>query len=86
MAQCAYCKTQTEMRDGDHVPVCIECDKHYIRSVLVQEFLVAAERGRHGGEGSAEHSEMMKAHSRLGDFLDLGIVPEHLKRSGESEG
>lgn len=26
--------------------------------------------------------EMMKAHSRLNDFIELGIVPEDLKRSG----
>ena len=33
-------------------------------------------------ELTAARKEMMKAHSRLNDFLTEGIVPEDLKRSG----
>lgn len=31
---------------------------------------------------TAARDEMMKAHHRLNDFIDRGIVPEELKRSG----
>ncbi len=33
-------------------------------------------------ELTAARDEMMKAHNRLNDFLDKGIVPDDLKRSG----
>jgi hypothetical protein len=34
------------------------------------------------GELSAARDEVMKAHNRLNDFLNAGILPEDLKRSG----
>ena len=57
MAQCAYCKAETELFDND-VPVCLECSAaqesktktsdsdHQVRTVLDRELMAATERAR----------------------------------------
>jgi hypothetical protein len=61
MAQCAYCKAETEMYVSD-VPICIECStapqvkrkppvsEHEIRDILHQHLLAATEQAREASE------------------------------------
>ena len=118
MAQCAYCKAETEMYAGGDVPICVECSDALgatrkppvsVRDALVQSVGKTTARTNAASEAfsaimgqvpgglpyadsaqrihsasrelSVARKEMMKAHSRLDDFLSRGVVPEDLKRS-----
>ena len=121
MAECAYCRYETELYDSG-VPVCIKCstarefkrklplNTDQIRTTLVGSIAQATARvseanhkfnvgtgqfpsGLPHPEGvqriknasdelTLARKEMMTAHKRLNDFMDRGIVPEELKRSG----
>jgi hypothetical protein len=123
MAECAYCKAETQLYDRD-VPICTQCaeardgsprklptSEQNIRTHLLQEVLEATART---GEAAREfeavtggqfpsglphpdgaqqiksasqnltvaRKALMKAHHRLSNYHDRGIVPEDLKRSG----
>jgi hypothetical protein len=121
MAQCAYCKAETELFYGG-VPTCLKCSEGHrikpksstaaqeIRTILLQELQRATKRN---GEAIREfeavidqfpsglphpdgvqriknasnalsiaRKEMAAAHNRLNDFLNRGIVPDELTRSG----
>src|SRR5258705_4263379 len=121
MAQCTYCKAETELYDSS-VAICIECSdardamrkppaiESQLRTTLNESLVKATSRANvacasfnavmgqfpsgfphpdgtqriHNAsrELSTARKEMMKAHSRLDDYLGRGIVPEDLKRSG----
>ena len=122
MAECAYCKAETQLYDRD-VPVCTQCaearegslrkppsSEQSIRTRLLQEVLEATARtgqaarefeavvgqfpsGLPHSDGSqriesasldlaAARNALMKAHNRLSDYHERGIVPEDLKRTG----
>ncbi len=113
MAECAYCKTDTELYDGG-AAVCVQCAKmppemRDAGAKLLHDLAEATLRaesasmafnatansipkgpGQHGVQRihnasrnlSAARLERMKAHTRLNDFLERGIVPEDLKRGG----
>jgi hypothetical protein len=121
MAQCAFCKADTELYDGE-VPVCIKCSnaraakrmpaemERQIRTTLIQVLTEATVRANTASEAfsavmseipsgiphpdgvqrihdvsrdlSAARKEMIRAHSRLNDFLVRAIIPEDLKRGG----
>ena len=123
MAQCAYCKTETQLFDNG-VPTCLKCSEgcsikrkpsataQEIRTTLLQELQRATKRnseairefeavidqfpsGLPHPEGvhriktasnalSIARKEMATAHNRLSDFLNRGIVPDELKRSGSA--
>lgn len=122
MAECAYCKAETQLYDRD-VPICTQCAEardgtprkppaaeQHIRTRLLQDLLEATARS---GEAAREfdvalgrspsglshpdgrqhiksasdrvalaRKALMKAHARMHDYQDRGIVPEDLKRSG----
>src|ERR1039457_365877 len=122
MAECAYCKAETQLYDRD-VPICTQCAEardgsprkpptaeQNIRTRLLQSVLEATART---GEAAREfeailgqfpsglphpdvaqriksasenltfaRKALIKAHHRLSDYHDRGIVPEDLKRSG----
>ena len=67
----------------------LETDKR-VRLTLIRDLVAAharteafsADRRNPTSESTAARKEIMKAHSRLNDFLSRGIVPEDLKRSG----
>jgi hypothetical protein len=122
MAECAYCKAETQLYDRD-VPICPQCAEardgtprkpptaeQYIRARLLQDLLEATARSSEAARefdgalgqfsGGLPHPDgaqqiqrasqnltvarqvLMKAHNRLSDYQDRGIVPEDLKRSG----
>lgn len=122
MAECAYCKAETQLYDRD-VPICTQCaegrdgsprkpagSEQNIRTRLLQELLEATARnteatrefeavsgqfpsGLPHPDGSqriksaslglaAARKELMRAHNRLSDYHDRGIVPEDFKRTG----
>jgi hypothetical protein len=125
VAQCAYCKTETFLYDGD-VPICLECAKgrdarhdsqeteRHVRGILIQEVVESTARAHAAseafsaimadvpsalphpdgtqrihhvsGELSAAREKMMRAHTRLNDFLTNGIIPEDLKQGGGPSG
>jgi len=81
MSECAYCKANT-----GGAPICsgcvdrqesnrrvLEIDKR-VRVALVQDLVDSHAR--------AAHKEIVKAHSRLNDFLNGGTVPDDLKQGG----
>jgi hypothetical protein len=110
MAECIYCKTETELYDYG-LPVCVQCaglspQKRAVRAKLVLELNSAI---RHADEASAAfiaitteipsglphpdgtqqiqsasrklaaaREAMSKAHTRLNDFVQRGIVPDDL--------
>jgi len=111
MAQCAYCKTETELYEA-RTPVCLHCanlspQKRAIRCKLYRDMSRAVERADAANEAfaaiassipsGAPHPDgvqrihnvarelteardaMTKAHNRLTDFLNTGIVPDDLK-------
>jgi hypothetical protein len=119
MAQCAYCKAETEMYIGGDVPICVECSDALgpgrkppasVRNALIQSVAETTARANAASDAfsaimgqfpsglpyadgaqrihsasrelSVARKEMMKAHSRLNDFLRRGVVPEDLKRRG----
>ena len=124
MAQCVYCKAETELHIAQ-VAVCVECTDDSrkvkqnaatvsddsddpVRTILFRELVETTARlGRAAREFntvmdqfpsglphpdgtqhirnasralSVARLEIMRAHSRLDDFLGRGIVPEDLKR------
>jgi hypothetical protein len=121
MAQCEYCKTETELFDNG-VSICPKCSEEgrikrkptataqEIRTTLLQELQRATKRnseairefeavidqfpsGLPHPDGvhrirtasnalSIARKEMATAHNRLSDFLNRGIAPDELKRSG----
>ncbi len=122
MAECAYCKAETQLYDRD-VPICTHCAEaregsprkpstaeQHIRTRLLQELLEATARSSEASRdfdtalgqfpsglphpdgaqqirGASQNltvarKALMKAHQRLSDYHDRGIVPEDLKRSG----
>ena len=122
MAECAYCKAETQLYDRD-VPICTQCSEARdgsprkpptaelsIRTRLLEEVLEATARtsqaarefeavigqfpsGLPHPDGSqriksasqnvaAARKALMKAHHRLSDYHEYGIVPEDLKRTG----
>ena len=120
MAECAYCKTETQLYVGN-VPVCLKCaddrepkpqkednaTAHAALARCLMEATLQAESAAiefkaitsdvpsfipppdgaqriHNASLALQsaRNEMMKAHHRLNDFLETGIVPEDLKRSG----
>ena len=122
MAECAYCKAETQLYDRD-VPTCTQCaeardgsprkpptTEQNIRNRLLQELAEATARtsqaarefeavmgqfpsglphpdGRRRIKSAsldlaAARKELMKAHNRLSDYHNRGIVPEDLKRTG----
>jgi hypothetical protein len=81
MTECEYCKADT-----GGAPICsgcadrqesnrrtLEMDKR-VRLALVQDLVDSHAR--------AARREIVKAHSRLNDFLNRGIVPDDLKQGG----
>ncbi len=123
MAQCMYCKAETEMYAGGDVPICVECSDALearrkppanVRDALVQSVAKTTARANAASEAfssimgqfpgglpyadsaqrihsasrelSVARKEMMKAHSRLDDFLSRRVVPKDLKRSGRNFG
>ena len=122
MAECAYCKAETQLYDRD-VPICTKCAEaregsprkpptaeQSIRTRLLQEVLEATARSSQAArefeavigqfpsglphpDGSQRiesasqnltvaRKALMKAHNRLSDYHERGIVPEELKRTG----
>ena len=122
MAECAYCKAETQLYDRD-VPICTHCaeardssprkpptSEQDIRSCLLEDLLEATARNSEAARefdmalgqfpsglphpdgarqirGASQNltvarKALMKAHQRLSDYHDRGIVPEDLKRSG----
>jgi hypothetical protein len=122
MAECAYCKAETQLYDRD-VPICTQCAEardgsprkpptaeQSIRTRLLQEVLEAtALTGQAAREFEAvigqfpsglphpngsqriksasqnltvARKALMKAHNRLSEYHDHGIVPEDLKQTG----
>ena len=122
MAECAYCKSETQLYDRD-VPICTRCAEtrdgsprkppaaeQNIRTRLLQELLEATARSSEAAQefdavlgqfpsglphpdgaqqiqSASQHlmvtrKALMKAHNRLSEYQDRGIVPEDLKRSG----
>jgi hypothetical protein len=122
MAECAYCKAETQLYDRD-VPICTRCAEvrdgtprkppaaeQNIRRRLLQELLEATAQsseatrefdavlgqlpsGLPHPDGAQEiqsasqnltvaRKALMKAHHRMSEYQDRGIVPEDLKRSG----
>ena len=108
MAQCAYCKTETQLYQSN-VPVCITCadlprEKLRARARLYRELHEATlradraieaftavtpnlpsgiphpdgiQRIHHASHELATAREaMMKAHNRLNEFLERGIMPK----------
>ena len=67
----------------------LETDKR-VRVTLIRDLVAAhsrteassGDRRNPRSESTAARKEIIKAHSRLNDFLSRGIVPEDLKRSG----
>lgn len=119
MAQCAFCKAETEMYAGGDVPICVECSDALkatrkppatVRNALIQTVMETTARANAASEAfsaimgqfpsglpyadgaqrihsasrelSVARKDMMKARSRLNDFLGRGIIPEDLRRSG----
>ena len=122
MAECAYCKAETQLYDRD-LPICTQCaeardgslrkpptSERNIRNRLLQELLEATARssdaardfdavlgqfpsGLPDPDGAQQiksasenlavaRNALMKAHNRLSEYQDRGIVPEDLKRTG----
>jgi hypothetical protein len=122
MAECAYCKAETQLYDRD-IPICTHCAEardgsprklptaeQHIRTRLLQELLEATAQsseatrefdavlgrfpsGLPHPDGAqqiksasqnltAARRALMKAHDRLSDYHDRGIIPEDLRRSG----
>src|SRR5258706_1884895 len=119
MAECAYCKTDTHLYDGQ-VPICHECAderngkpkwpemEREVRTILMRHLLQARARANAASDefsavmgdvpSALPHpdgtqrihnvsralfsarEEVMKAHTRLNDFLSRGVVPEDLKQ------
>jgi len=121
VAQCTYCKTETEMYEGGDVPICRECwdarnserkpaAAEQVRRLLIQESVEATVRanaalrafnealnqfpsglphpdGTHSIQDAsrkliAARKAMGRSNTRLNDYLNRGIVPQDLKRSG----
>ena len=91
MARCSYCGRKTELHEA-WVPTCTACSARLkesgprkVRSVhsqLIQELLQAT--AEHDSATAAHDLRVAKerlarAHTRLSDFLDRGIIPEDLK-------
>jgi hypothetical protein len=69
MAQCAFCKNETEIYDGGDVPICVECSdlrkarrkpstiEQQIRCTLLQDLLEATARNN---EATREFESVMK--------------------------
>jgi hypothetical protein len=123
MAECVFCKSDTELYDGD-VPVCVKCSEardskrkpptseYRVLNALRKDFQSAEERAKaataafdavtseipsgincpdgmqriHNAsrEATIARMEMLRAHHRLSDFLNAGIVPEDLKQGSGS--
>ena len=121
MAECAFCKGETELYDSG-VPVCVKCSEardnkckpptpeRQVLKVLNQDLQTATERAKvaaaafdlvtseipsgiphpdgtqrvHNAsrEATIAPMEMLRAHHRLSDFLNAGIVAEDLKQGG----
>jgi hypothetical protein len=112
MAECAYCKTETQLYVGN-VPVCLRCadephEKRDLKAALLKDLAEATERADEASDAflaittevpsgiphpdgtqnihnashklTAAREAMMKAHTRLNDYVERGIVPEDLKR------
>jgi len=97
MASCAFCKGEGASFREYGVPICPDCigigkpnpDRTAgISSVLVNDLneatvkLDAASVQNASGELTTAWQKMERAHQRLKDYLEHGIVPEDLKRSG----
>ena len=97
MASCAFCKREEAPLNEYGVPICPDClyigkpnpDRTAGRSsVLVHDLneatanLEAASIQNASGELATAWQKMERAHQRLKDYLEHGIVPEDLKRSG----
>ena len=122
MAECAYCKAETQLYDRD-VPICTHCAEardgspckpppaeQHIGTHLLQQLLEATARSSEAARQfdsvlnqfpsglphpdgaqriksasqnlTVARKALMKAHHRLGDYQDRGIVPEDLTRTG----
>jgi hypothetical protein len=123
MAECAYCKADTELYNNG-VPICLKCSNEpdnkaskkplarakSIQNILADEIVEATARTNKATQSffdvmgqiptgfphpdgsqrihnasrdlSTARKDLMRAHTRLDDFLKTGIVPEDLKRSG----
>ena len=112
MAECAYCKTETQLYVSN-VPVCLKCsdeaqEKRLAKATLLRELEEATKRAEGASDAflaittevpsglphhdgtqqihnashklTAAREEMMKAHDRLNDCIERGIVPEDLKQ------
>ena len=81
---CVVCSDRRES-----IRTALAMDKR-VRVTLIRDLVDAharteafsEDRRNPASELFAARQEMMKAHSRLNDFLSRGIVPEDLKRSG----
>ena len=121
MAECAFCKAETELYDGGS-PICVHCSnarenrrkpptsEHRVLGILQEDLHAATERSRAASasfdavtrdvpskipqpdgtqrihnasrEVSLARVDLIRAHSRLSDYIGRGIVPEDLKQSG----
>ena len=72
MAQCAYCKTQTDMYEGGDVPICPECwdartserkAAEQVRCLLIQESV----------EATAQASTALRAFNEMLDQFPSGL-------------
>jgi hypothetical protein len=112
MAECAYCKTETQLYVSN-VPVCLKCsdeppEKRRTKATLLRDLQEATKRADEASDAflaitteipsgfphpdgtqqihnashklTAAREAMMKAHTRLNDYLERGIVPEELKQ------
>jgi len=113
MAECTYCKTETQLYENG-LPICIPCAdlspaRRAVRAKLFLDLSEAIKRADDAAEAfmgrtteipssvphpdgtqhihnasqalSAAREAMMKAHNRLSDFLNKGIVPDDLNRT-----
>jgi hypothetical protein len=122
MAECTYCKAETQLFDRE-IPICLQCAEardgrprkpptaeQNIRTRLLQELLETTARnteaarefevvlgqfpsglphpyGTQRVESASQNltvarKALRKAHDRLSDYQDRGIIPEDLKRTG----
>ena len=120
MAECAYCKAETQLYENG-VPVCAICaeaeakgaaqppaDDREARAILLRDVFETTARLNAASEEfnvimssvpsavphpdgslrirlasrelSAARTEMLRAHSRLDEFLSRGVIPDGLKR------
>ena len=116
MAECAYCKTETQLYLNG-VPLCLKCsdqprDKRDVKITLLKELAEATKRADEASDTflaitteipngmphpdgtqnihnashklTAAREALMRAHTRLNNYVERGIVPDDLKKGSGS--